>query len=257
MKKFENKNIIITGSSYGIGKGIALGFAKEGGNVVINYPFEKDKTVAMETVEELKHYGTKVIAVQANVAEGGDVKSLIETSISEFGKIDVLVNNAGTNGKIAPITEFTEADYDHIMNINIKGVFLCVINILPHFIKNGKGRIINMGSIDSFVGDENFSVYVASKGAIAAFTRTLSLELGPKNITVNAICPGFVDTPSADIIEKQYPGTKEYMAKRIPMGRLLKPSDIANLALFLAADESEMINGSCILIDGGLINNVS
>ena len=113
-----------------------------------------------------------------------------------------------------------------------------------------------MGSVDSFVGDENFSVYVTSKGAAAAFTRSLSLELGPKNITVNAICPGFVDTPSADIIEKIYPGAKESTVKRIPRGRLLIPADIANLALFLASDDADMINGACVLIDGGNINNI-
>ena len=254
MKRFENKTVLVTGSSYGIGRGIALGFGKEGANVVVNY--SKSEKAAMETASEIKKYGANVIVVKANVSKEDEVKVLIDKTVSEFGTIDILVNNAGKNGRIAPIGEMTEKDYDHIMDTNVKSMFLCIVNALPYLIKNGKGRIINMGSVDSFVGDENFSVYVASKGAAAAFTRSLCLELGPKNITVNAICPGFVDTPSADIIEKMYPGTKESVPERVPMGRILKPEDIANLALFLASDEAEMINGACVLIDGGNINNI-
>ena len=254
MKRFENETVLVTGSSYGIGKGIALGFGKEGANVIVNY--SKSEAPALETVSEIKKYGANAIAVKANVAKADEVKAMVDKTISEFGSIDILVNNAGTNGKIAPIEELTEDDYDHIMDTNVKSMFLCVVNVVPYLLKNGKGRIINMGSVDSFVGDENFSVYVTSKGAAAAFTRSLSLELGPKNITVNAICPGFVDTPSADIIEKIYPGAKESTVKRIPRGRLLIPADIANLALFLASDDADMINGACVLIDGGNINNI-
>ena len=114
-----------------------------------------------------------------------------------------------------------------------------------------------MGSIDSFVGDPNFSTYVASKGGIAAFTRSLAIELGPKHITVNAICPGFVDTPSADNIEKLYPGVKKEVAQKIPTGRLLTPEDVAAVASFLVSDEAEMVNGSCIIVDGGMINNIN
>jgi 3-oxoacyl-[acyl-carrier protein] reductase len=195
--------------------------------------------------------------VKADVSRSVEVKNLVEQCISAFGGIDVLVNNAGTNGRIAPIEEITETDWDRIIDTNMKGHFLCIMHALPHMLKKKKGRIINMGSIDSFVGDPNFSTYVASKHGIAGFTRSLALELGPKGITVNAICPGFVDTPSADGIEKLYPGVKESVSKKIPTGRLLRPEDVAAVAAFLVSDEAEMVNGSCIVVDGGMMLNVN
>ena len=255
MGKFEGKTVIVTGSSYGIGKGIALRLGREGANIVVNYSRSEEK--AKEVVAEIARSGSKAIAVKADVSRSMEVKNLVEQCISAFGGIDVLVNNAGTNGRIAPIEEITETDWDRIIDTNMKGHFLCIMHALPHMLKKKKGRIINMGSIDSFVGDPNFSTYVASKHGIAGFTRSLALELGPKGITVNAICPGFVDTPSADGIEKLYPGVKESVAKKIPTGRLLRPEDVAAVAAFLVSDEAEMVNGSCIVIDGGMMLNVN
>jgi len=255
VKKFRGKTAVITGSSYGIGKGIALRLGSEGANIVVNY--SKSEARADEVVKEIEQGGSKAIKVKADVSKSDEVKGMIEKCVKNFGRVDILINNAGTNGRIAPITEITEEDWDHIIDTNLKGHFLCIMHALPYMLKNKTGRIINMGSIDSFVGDPNFSTYVASKGGIAAFTRSLALELGPKHITVNAICPGFVDTPSADIIEKLYPGVKKEVAQKIPVGRLLKPSDVAAVASFLASDEAEMVNGSCIIIDGGMINNVN
>jgi NAD(P)-dependent dehydrogenase (short-subunit alcohol dehydrogenase family) len=254
MGKFEGKTVIVTGSSYGIGKGIAVSFGREGANVLVNYSRDRDK--ALKVVAEIEKSGGKAVAVKADVSRSGEVKEMVRKCMDTFGGIDVLVNNAGTNGRIAPVEELTEEDWDHVMAVNLKGNFLCTSAVLPHFLKNGKGRIINMGSVDSFVGDVNFSAYVATKGGVAAFTRALSLELGPRHITVNAICPGFVETPSADNIEKLYPGTKSAVVKRVPTGRLLTPQDIGNVALFLASDEAEMVNGACVVIDGGNINNI-
>jgi len=255
MKKLSGKTAIVTGSSYGIGRGIALRLGKEGANIVVNYSKSEDR--AKEVVTEIEKGDSKAIAVKADVSKSNDVKGMIDKCVEIFGSIDILVNNAGTNGRIAPITEITEEDWDHIIDINLKGHFLCIMHALPHMSKNKSGRIINMGSIDSFVGDPNFSTYVASKGGIAAFTRSLAIELGPKHITVNAICPGFVDTPSADIIEKLYPGVKKEVAQKIPTGRLLTPEDVAAVASFLVSDEAEMVNGSCIIVDGGMINNIN
>lgn len=255
MKKLSGKTAIVTGSSYGIGRGIALRLGKEGANIVVNYSKSEDR--AKEVVTEIEKGDSKAIAVKADVSKSNDVKGMIDKCVEIFGSIDILVNNAGTNGRIAPITEITEEDWDHIIDINLKGHFLCIMHALPHMSKNKSGRIINMGSIDSFVGDPNFSTYVASKGGITAFTRSLAIELGPEHITVNAICPGFVDTPSADIIEKLYPGVKKEVAQKIPMGRLLTPEDVAAVASFLVSDEAEMVNGSCIIVDGGMINNIN
>jgi len=254
MQRFEGKTVLVTGSSYGIGKGIALSFGREGANVLVNYSKSKDK--ALEVVSEIEKEGGKAVAVKADVSKSDEVREMIKKCVDIFGGIDILVNNAGTNGRIAPVEELTEQDWDHVMGINLKGQFLCINAALPYMLKKQKGRIINMASVDALVGDVNFSAYCATKGGIASFTRALSLELGPKHITVNAICPGFVNTPSADNIEKMFPGTKEEVVKRIPMGRLLKPQDIGSLALFLASDEAEMINGASILIDGGNINNI-
>jgi 3-oxoacyl-[acyl-carrier protein] reductase len=255
MKKLEGKTAIVTGSSYGIGRGIAIRLGRDGANVVVN--FSKSEQKALDVVAEIEKEGSQAIAVRADVSRSDEVRTLIETCVKSYGGIDVLVNNAGTNGKIAPITEITEADWDHVFDINMKGHFLCVMHALPHMLKNKSSRIINMGSIDSFVGDPNFSPYVSTKHGIAGLTRSLALELGPKGITVNAICPGFVDTPSADIIEKLYPGVKEEVANKVPTGRLLRPEDVAAVASFLASDEAEMVNGSCIVVDGGMMINVN
>ena len=255
MRKLEGKVVIVTGSSYGIGKGIALRLGREGGSIVVNYSKSDDKAKAV--VAEIERSGSNAIAVRADVSNSEEVKNLVETCVNKFGGIDVLVNNAGTNGRIAPIEEFTESDWDHIIDTNMKGHFLCIMHVLPYMLKKKKGRIINMGSIDSFVGDPNFSTYVASKHGIAGLTRSLALELGPKGITVNAVCPGFVDTPSADGIEKLYPGVKEEVAGKIPTGRLLRPEDVAAVASFLVSDEAEMVNGSCVVVDGGMMLNVN
>ena len=255
MGKLGGTTVIVTGSSYGIGRGIALRLGRDGANIVVNYSKSEEK--AKEVVAEITESGSRAITVKANVSKSKEVKNLVERCVTTFGGIDVLVNNAGTNGRIAPIEEITEDDWNHIIDTNMKGHFLCIMHALPHMLKRKKGRIINMGSIDSFVGDPNFSTYVASKHGIAGFTRSLALELGPKGITVNAICPGFVDTPSADIIEKLYPGVKEAVAEKIPMGRLLRPEDVAAVAAFLVSDEAEMVNGSCIVIDGGMMLNVN
>lgn len=255
MGELNGKSVIVTGSSYGIGRGIALRLGRDGANIVVNY--SKSEAKAKEVVSEIEKCGSRAIAVKANVSRSDEVKKLIETCVSTFGGIDILVNNAGTNGRIAPIEEITEKDWDNIIDTNMKGHFLCIMHALPHMLKKKRGRIINMGSIDSFVGDPHFSTYVASKHGIAGLTRSLALELGPKGITVNAICPGFVDTPSADIIEKLYPGVKEEVGGKIPTGRLLRPEDVAAVASFLASDEAEMVNGSCLVVDGGMMLNIN
>jgi len=255
MGKLDGKTAIVTGSSYGIGKGIALRLGRDGANIVVNYSKSEEK--ANEVVSEIEKGGSKAVSVKANVSKSGEVKGLIDLCIETFGGIDILVNNAGTNGRIAPIEEITEEDWDHIIDTNLKGHFLCIMHALPHMLKKKRGRIINLGSIDSFVGDPNFSTYVSSKHGIVGLTRSLALELGPKGITVNAVCPGFVDTPSADIIEKLYPGVKDAVGKKIPTGRLLRPEDVAAVASFLASEEAEMVNGSCIVVDGGMMLNVN
>jgi 3-oxoacyl-[acyl-carrier protein] reductase len=255
MKRLEGRTAVVTGSSYGIGKGIALRLGSEGASIVVNY--SKSESNAKEVVTAIERAGSKAIAVKADVKKSKDVKNLIASCVSHFGGLDILVNNAGTNGKIAPIEEITEEDWDHIIDTNMKGHFLCIMYALPYLLKSKSARIINMGSIDSFVGDPHFSTYVASKHGVAGLTRSLALELGSKGITVNAVCPGFVDTPSADIIEKLYPGVKEEVGNKIPTGRLLRPEDVAAVALFLASDEAAMVNGSCIVVDGGMMLNVN
>jgi NAD(P)-dependent dehydrogenase (short-subunit alcohol dehydrogenase family) len=255
MGKLEGNTVIVTGSSYGIGRGIALRLGMDGARVVVNYTKSEEK--AKKVVAEIEKSGSKAIALKADVSKSAEVRGLMEACVETFGGIDILVNNAGTNGRIAPIEEITEEDWDLIIDTNLKGHFLCIMHALPHMLKKKRGRIINMGSIDSFVGDPNFSTYVSSKHGIVGLTRSLALELGQKGITVNAICPGFVDTPSADIIEKLYPGVKEAVARKIPRGRLLRPEDVAAVASFLASDEAEMVNGSCIVVDGGMMLNVN
>jgi len=248
--KLKDKVAIVTGaaSSIGMGRAFALAFAKEGADVVvcdIKHEGVKERT------EEIKQLGRKALAVKTDVSKPSDVSQLIETTVNTFGKIDILVNNAGVREEPAkPIQDITEEEWDSINGVNLKGVFLCIKYAVPHMIKQKRGKIINIASIFGQVAFPNYGAYCAAKGGVINLTRTLALELAPHKINVNAIGPGVIETELSKTTLED-PEVMKLILPLIPFGRVGQPEDIAAVAVFLASDESEYVNGQTIFADGG------
>jgi len=250
----EKKTAIVTGSSRGVGKAIALRFGREGANVVVNYSKSADE--ATSTVKEVEKLGAKVIVAKANVSNSSEVDQMVSQAERRFGGVDILVNNAGILGAIKPIHELTEDEWDEVINTNLKGQFLCIKRVLPGMLKRGSGRIICISSVDAFTGENLLSAYSATKGGVLSLTKELSLELAPKGICINAICPGAVDTPMMRRIDKEYPGCIDRIVSKTPAGRLASPDDIAAAALYLASEDAKFVHGAHLVVDGAVMNNV-
>lgn len=238
------KTIIVTGGARGIGEGISREAAKQGYTVIINY--NKSKKAAEALTEELKAGGFNAFNYKADVSDFNEVKGLAEFVIKKFGRIDVLVNNAGVALRKL-ITETTPQEFDYVFNTNIKGVFNCCKAVLPHMISAKSGNIINISSVFGITGASFESVYSASKGAVIAFTKALAKEAGSSNIRVNCIAPGVIDT---DMNKGLDVNTLKEMCCLNKIGSV---SDVAKLVLFLAGGESRFITGQVINCDGGLI----
>lgn len=246
----KDKVAIITGGGSGIGKAIALRFAREGASVVV-----AGRTVAKveQTAQEIEEIGTKSLALRTDVSVAADVAYMVKKTTDEFGGIDILVNNAGI---VIPknLFELTEEDWDKTMAIDLKGPFLCCKQVAPVMIERGQGKIVNIASSAAHIG---FRVcYGAAKAGLINLTFSLARELAPYKINVNAISPGRIQTPliAAPDAPPQSQPTEEQALKCIPYGRLGQPEDIASAAAFLASDESEYMVGSVILVDGGWLN---
>ena len=237
----NKKTAVVTGAGVGIGKGIALALAQEGYDVVVA---DLNQENAQETSGELNKLGVKSIAVACDVSKAADVQNLFKQTAKEFGKVDVLVNNAGIY-PFVPFENMQEADWDKVMNVNLKGVFLCSKEALKTMPEGG--RIINTSSIAAIQGFAGLVHYCASKGAINGMIRALALELAPKNITVNAVAPGAIKTPGAQSTEEM---EKQTIAG-VPIKRMGLPEDIANAVVFLASGKSSYITGQAIVVDGG------
>jgi len=246
--RLDNKTAIVTGARRGIGRTIALALAKEGANVVVSDISQED---CQKVVTEIERLGRKGLALKCNVTSRAEVEDMVRRAVAEFGKVDILVNNAGIIG-FKPFLELTDEDWDNTLNVNLKGQFLCARAVAKEMVKNKWGRIINIASISSGGCGIAFPLiahYTASKGGVMALTEALALELTPQGINVNAICPGAIDTDMVKAVKER--GQLEQVLLRIPKGRLGQPEDIANLAVFLASDESDYISGAAIVIDGG------
>lgn len=249
--RLENKVAIITGASSGIGKAAALLFAKEGAKVVVNYSHSQEE--AAQVVAAIEVWGSEAIAIKADVSNEAEVKAMIEQTVKRFGKIDILYSNAGVELQM-PLMEMTEADWNHVLDINLKGMFFCAKYAVPYMIKNGIGSIINTASALGLVGSAMLTAYSASKGGVVMFTKSLALEYADKNIRVNCICPGAIDTPMLRRFIDRSPNPKEterQLAASHPLGRLGKPDEIARAALYLASDESSFVTGHSLVVDGG------
>lgn len=242
----EGKTVLVTGGSRGIGKAIALAFAKEGANVIINYTSNVE--AAEDTVKEIENLNVKGLAVKANISKSEEVQRLMDEIEENFDNIDILINNAGVT-KDNLFVKMKEEDWDEVMDINLKGVFLCTKAVVRKMIRQKYGRIINMSSVVGILGNPGQANYCASKAGVIGFTKSLAREVASRNITVNAIAPGFIDTDMTRVLPE---GVKEKLVDTIPMKRYGKPGDIANLAVFLSSDMANYITGQVIHVDGGM-----
>ncbi|OHD53909.1 MAG: 3-oxoacyl-[acyl-carrier-protein] reductase [Spirochaetes bacterium GWF1_51_8] len=246
MGRVDNKNAIVTGAARGIGRAIALKLAAEGANVVI---VDVNLDQANETAKEIEKLGKKSMAMKVDVTNYGDVESLMEKVKAEWGSVDILVNNAGiTRDNL--ILKMTPEDFDLVININLKGVFNGIKAAFPVMMKQRSGKIINMASVIGQMGNVSQANYAASKAGVIALTKTAAKELAKRGVCVNAIAPGYIQTPMTDQLSDQ---VKQYILGMIPMERMGQPEDVANMVLFLAGSESDYVTGHVFNVDGGMV----
>ena len=238
------KVAIVTGSGQGIGQAIALKLAEAGATVVVNDIDE----AASDVAEEIKAMNQQSQAILADVSSSPDVARMVETVIATYGKIDILVNNAGiTRDQL--VVRMSDEEWGEVLNINLRGVFLCTRAAVRHMIRQRWGRIISMASIVGVVGNPGQANYASAKAGIIGLTRTIAREVGSRGITANAIAPGFIDTEMTKNLEGK---RRQELIKRIPLGYLGTPRDVAEAVAFLASDEARYITGQVLNVDGGI-----
>lgn len=245
--KLSGKVAVITGAGGGIGRAIAFGFAKQGAAVVIA---EVDPVTGSAAACEIERAGGRAMFVPTDVACLSEVTRMVETVVTEFGKIDVLVNNAGIHISQS-FLDVTEETFDRTMNTNLRGAFFCAQAVARHMIAARSGKIIHMSSVSAEIADEGSSHYCVSKGGLQMLTRAMALELARYNVHVNAIAPGTIKTALGDWYEK--PEATVYLKQRVPWGRFGSPEDVVGAAVFLASDDSNYVTGASLVVDGGLL----
>jgi len=242
----SNKVAIVTGGGRGIGRAIALKLAEVGTTVVVNDVGEAEP--AESVVEEIKAMGGQSLAILADVSLAEDVTRLVETTVSTYGKVDILVNNAGIT-RDHLLLRMTDDDWDRVLRVNLKSVFLCTRAVLKHMIKQRWGRIISISSVVGVVGNPGQANYASAKAGIIGFTRTVAKEAASRGITANAIAPGFIETGMTQQLKEEW---QQELRKRIPAGYFGSPRDVAEAVAFLASEEARYITGQVLGVDGGM-----
>lgn len=243
----QGRIALVTGAGRGIGRAIAIRLAELGANIVINY--RSSEKEAEEVIEEIRSKGVSAIMIQGDVSIYADSEKIIKSAVKHFGRLDILVNNAGITIDNL-ILRMKEEDFDKVVNVNLKGAFNCMKNAAPIMLKQRSGKIINISSVIGLVGNAGQANYAAAKAGIIGITKSVAKELGSRGINVNAIAPGFIET---DMTESLGDNVKENLMDNIPLKRIGKPKDVANIAAFLASDEASYITGQVINVDGGMV----
>ena len=247
MKLLKDKTALITGASRGIGKGIAVEFAKQGANVA--FTFNASVDAAKELEKELESYGVKAKGYQSNAAKFDAAQDLVKEVLNDFGSLQILINNAGIT-KDNLLMRISEEDFDKVIEVNLKSVFNLTKAVIRPMMKQREGSIINMSSVVGIKGNAGQTNYAASKAGILGFTKSVALELGSRNIRCNAIAPGFIETEMTAKLDEK---TVDEWRKAIPLKRGGSPEDVANACIFLASDMSTYITGQTLNVDGGML----
>lgn len=243
----ESKVAIVTGGATGIGRSIALGLAKAGATVVVNYNTSENDAKAL--CEEIKSLGQNCDYIQANISKFDEAAKLIDFAYEKYGKIDILVNNAGIT-KDNLIMRMSEEDFDRVIETNLKGTWNCSKHVLKYMTKQRYGKIINISSVAGIVGNAGQTNYAASKAGIIGLTKSIAREVAKRNITCNAVCPGLIKTKMTSVLDQNL---MDAMLTNIPLQRLGEPEDVANLVLFLSSSLSDYITGQTFNVDGGMV----
>jgi 3-oxoacyl-[acyl-carrier protein] reductase len=243
--KLTGRVALVTGAAQGIGKAVALLLARNGADIVVS---DINLEKAEETANEIRSIGQKAMAVRVDVANWNDVERMVEVILEKFAKIDILVNNAGiTRDKL--ILRMTEEDWDAVLNVNLKGTFHCTKAVVRYMAKQRSGKIVNIASVVGEMGNAGQANYSASKAGVIGLTKTIAREFAQRGININAIAPGYIETPMTEVLPEK---AKEELKKLIPMERLGKPEDVAEAVLFLVSEESNYITGQVLNVNGGI-----
>lgn len=246
MSAMKTKVALVTGGTSGIGRAAALEFARQGARVVVSGRRERE---GQETVDLVKKAGGEAAFFRADVSREADVAGMVEFTLSRYGRLDYAFNNAGVEQTPEPLPKTSEATYDHVMDINVKGVWLSLKHEIPAMLRTGGGAIVNNASIAGIIGLGNFSVYIASKHAVLGLTKSVALEFAKQNIRVNAVSPGAIETPMFDRFTEVVP--REQLTEAHPIGRTGRPEEIAAAAVWLCSEAASFITGVNLPIDGG------
>jgi glucose 1-dehydrogenase len=252
--RLDRKVALVTGASQGIGRAIAVAMAKAGADVVVNYRAQPDLELALTVKKEIEALGRKCLTIQADMTKLPEISQLVSRSFQEMGGLDILVNNAGIE-KRAPAWEVTEADFDLVLEVNLKGVFFVTQACLKYWIEQKRpGKVINISSVHEELPFPHFSAYCMSKGGVKMMTRNLAVEVAPFGITINSIAPGAIETPINTKLLND-PEKLAALLNNIPLKRLGTPEDVSNAAVFLASSDSDYMTGTTLFVDGGLLWN--
>jgi NAD(P)-dependent dehydrogenase (short-subunit alcohol dehydrogenase family) len=248
MKEFDGKVALVTGGGSGIGRATALAFARNGARVVIG---DRDVQRGEETISMIRDAGGTATFREADVLVAAEVEALVEHAIATYGRLDVAFNNAGIEGDVRPLVEQTEANYDAVMDVNVKGVWLSMKYEIPRMLEQGGGAIVNCSSVAGVIGFPGIGIYVASKHAVIGLTKTAALEYSAKGIRINAVNPGLINTEMADRLAAGIGTSKEELAPLHPIGRIGRAEEVADAVLWLCSDKAPFMTGHSLIVDGG------